>query len=358
MHRRPAGLDHRLRHRRVVEDDHERPDVEATESLADGQHGVQRPGVTDVVAVAVENEDGSTRRQPDETEIRDTCRVARTEHQSIPERVLDLRTHLVADLGRIAIRHHDDGDPPARIGPHQLVHHHGEQTRRTEHHDVIGLDDRAPTALHPVDLRLDTACDHADQRAEHQQTEDRDRECDEALTRAGVTGHRAGVESAEQALPEVLEPRRVLAPGRCEPAATEQERRDQQQREEDTAHPGGSRSAELRGAGRPEGDRFLMGGQEVIIEEGVAQLPDRTSFAGSVTPLDTMLRNVVRELGVPLEQAIRLVTLNPARILGIEGWTGSIETGKKADLVLLDENLEVAVTLVEGQVVYRAGSKG
>jgi N-acetylglucosamine-6-phosphate deacetylase len=114
----------------------------------------------------------------------------------------------------------------------------------------------------------------------------------------------------------------------------------------------------MRGAGRPEGDRFLMGGQEVIIEDGVAQLPDRTSFAGSVTPLDAMVRNVVLELGVPLEQTIRLVTLNPARILGIEDWTGSIEVGKKADLVLLDECLQVAATLVEGQVVYRATSKG
>jgi N-acetylglucosamine-6-phosphate deacetylase len=53
-----------------------------------------------------------------------------------------------------------------------------------------------------------------------------------------------------------------------------------------------------------------------------------------------------------------LVTLNPARILGIEDWTGSIEVGKKADLVLLDECLQVAATLVEGQVVYRATSKG
>lgn len=109
----------------------------------------------------------------------------------------------------------------------------------------------------------------------------------------------------------------------------------------------------MRGAGLPEGDHFTMGGQVVIIEDGVAQLPDRTSFAGSVTPLDVMLRNVVRELGLDLLQAVQLVTLNPARILGIDNWTGSIEVGKKADLVLLDEDLEVAATWVEGRLVYR-----
>jgi N-acetylglucosamine-6-phosphate deacetylase len=109
----------------------------------------------------------------------------------------------------------------------------------------------------------------------------------------------------------------------------------------------------MRGAGLPEGDHFTMGGQVVIIEDGVAQLPDRTSFAGSVTALDAMLRNVVRELGLDLLQAVQLVTLNPARILGIDSWTGSIEVGKKADLVLLDEDLEVAATWVEGRLLYR-----
>lgn len=110
----------------------------------------------------------------------------------------------------------------------------------------------------------------------------------------------------------------------------------------------------MRGAGWPEGDRFTIGGQEVIIEDGVAQLPDGTAFAGSVTPLDQMVHNVIQTLGLSVEQAVRLVTLSPARILGIEDRTGTIEPGKDADLVIFDDQIQVQATIVGGQVVYRA----
>jgi len=110
----------------------------------------------------------------------------------------------------------------------------------------------------------------------------------------------------------------------------------------------------MRGAGRPEGDRFTLGDQEVIIEDGVAQLPDGTAFAGSVTPLDAMVRNVVQELGLPLVHAVQLATLNPARILRIDDRTGTIEPGKDADLVIFDDQIQVQATIVGGQVMYHA----
>ena len=77
---------------------------------------------------------------------------------------------------------------------------------------MIGFDDRAAAPLHPIDLGFDTTCDDADERAEHEQSEEGHGQGDEPLAPPAVAGHRAGVECAQQALPEVLEPTGVLAP--------------------------------------------------------------------------------------------------------------------------------------------------
>lgn len=108
----------------------------------------------------------------------------------------------------------------------------------------------------------------------------------------------------------------------------------------------------MRGAGRPEGETFLVAGQEVIVEDGVAILPDRTAFACSITPLDTAVRNVIEMLGLSVEQAVQLVTRNPARVLGIEARKGAIEPGKDADLVILDDQIQVQMSIVGGKVIY------
>jgi len=105
----------------------------------------------------------------------------------------------------------------------------------------------------------------------------------------------------------------------------------------------------MRGAGKAEGDTFLVAGQEVIVEDGVAMLPDRTAFASSITPLDTMVRNVIEMLGLSVEQAVQLVTRNPARVLGIEAQKGTIEPGKDADLVIFDDQIRVQMTIVGGE---------
>ena len=108
----------------------------------------------------------------------------------------------------------------------------------------------------------------------------------------------------------------------------------------------------MRGAGKAEGETFTLGGQRVIIEDGVAMLPDRTAFAGSITPLDTMVRNVIETLGLSVEQAVQMATRNPARVLGIEAQKGTIEPGKDADLVIFDDQIRVHTTIVGGEVVY------
>ena len=111
----------------------------------------------------------------------------------------------------------------------------------------------------------------------------------------------------------------------------------------------------MRAAGMPEGPSLLGGlsdGQAVIVEDGVAKLPDRSAFAGSVATADRLVRTMVREGGVPLETAVRMVTANPARIMGISAAKGSLEAGKDADVVLFDDNIHIQRTLIKGKTVF------
>lgn len=92
-------------------------------------------------------------------------------------------------------------------------------------------------------------------------------------------------------------------------------------------------------AGIPEGEMRVFGGQETSVKGGVAVLNDGT-IAGSVTNLHAELKNLVK-WGIPFETAVKAMTYNPAKAIGMENLVGSIKRGKKADLVVLDENLEV-----------------
>ena len=112
----------------------------------------------------------------------------------------------------------------------------------------------------------------------------------------------------------------------------------------------------MRGAGMPDGESILgslQGGQKVIIEDGVAKLPDRTAFAGSVATADRLIRTMIGLADVPLEEAIRMITITPARILKIDKTKGSIEIGKEADLVLFDKDININTTIINGKVVYK-----
>jgi N-acetylglucosamine-6-phosphate deacetylase len=97
----------------------------------------------------------------------------------------------------------------------------------------------------------------------------------------------------------------------------------------------------------------LEKGQKVIIEDGVAKLQDRTAFAGSVATTDRLVRTMVEVAEIPLIDAIKMMTLTPARIMKIDSHKGSIEIGKDADLVIFDSNINVSHTIIEGDVVYK-----
>ena len=111
----------------------------------------------------------------------------------------------------------------------------------------------------------------------------------------------------------------------------------------------------MRGAGMHDGESILGSlekGQRVIIEDGVAKLPDRTAFAGSVATTDRLVRTMVEVAEVPLVDAVRMMTLTPARIMHVDHRKGSIEKGKDADLVIFDDNIDVSHTIIEGDVIY------
>ncbi|MCY4780649.1 N-acetylglucosamine-6-phosphate deacetylase [Sphingobacterium sp. UT-1RO-CII-1] len=112
----------------------------------------------------------------------------------------------------------------------------------------------------------------------------------------------------------------------------------------------------MRAAGMPEGKSILGGkstGLEVIVEDGVAKLPDRSSFAGSVATADRLIRTMVNVAEVDLSTAVQMLTLNPARIINCAKFMGTIAVGKNADLVLFDEDINVKSTIIRGKVVYR-----
>lgn len=97
----------------------------------------------------------------------------------------------------------------------------------------------------------------------------------------------------------------------------------------------------------------------VVVEAGVAVMPDRKSFAGSVATMGRVVRTAAREAGIPLWDVVRMASLTPARMLGLDGQIGSIAPGKRADLVLLDRDLAVReVFLPDGKAgMARAGGE-
>jgi N-acetylglucosamine-6-phosphate deacetylase len=93
-------------------------------------------------------------------------------------------------------------------------------------------------------------------------------------------------------------------------------------------------------------------GLKVIIEDGVAKLPDRSAFAGSVSTTDRLVRNMVKLADVPLKDAILMMSTTPARIMGIEQKKGSLTSGKDADIVIFNEDIQIQKTIIGGNEVY------
>jgi len=101
----------------------------------------------------------------------------------------------------------------------------------------------------------------------------------------------------------------------------------------------------LSATGMPDG-KYMLGGLEVTVSGGVCRNAEGT-LAGSTLTLDRALRNIVA-MGTPLPDAVRMLTLNPATLLGIEFKKGSLRVGADADILLLDEGLHVTNVWARG----------
>lgn len=113
----------------------------------------------------------------------------------------------------------------------------------------------------------------------------------------------------------------------------------------------------MRAAGMPEGDSILGNidtGTKVFVENGVAIMPDRSSFAGSVATTDRLVRTMINMADVPLIEAIRMISKTPATIMGVADTKGSLVVGKDADIVIFDDNINIQTTIINGRVVYNA----
>jgi N-acetylglucosamine-6-phosphate deacetylase len=109
------------------------------------------------------------------------------------------------------------------------------------------------------------------------------------------------------------------------------------------------------GAGLPEGTTCTLGGMACDIHNGVAMLLDRTSFAGSSTLLNQMVPILTQEVGIPLPEAIRMVSLTPARIIGVDHRKGSLRAGMDADIAVFEEDFTPWGTMAGGRWIYSRG---
>ncbi|MBR3721471.1 MAG: N-acetylglucosamine-6-phosphate deacetylase [Selenomonadaceae bacterium] len=94
-----------------------------------------------------------------------------------------------------------------------------------------------------------------------------------------------------------------------------------------------------------------LGGQEVTVKGNLATLKNG-AIAGSVVKMNKEIKIFADNTGAPIERVVETVTKNPALSLGIYDKTGSIEVGKRADLTVFDEELEIFATVVEGEIVF------
>ena len=107
-------------------------------------------------------------------------------------------------------------------------------------------------------------------------------------------------------------------------------------------------SDSMRAAGMEDGN-YTLGGQDVIVKGALATLADGT-IAGSATNLYDCMKKAV-SMGISRESAIKAATINPARSIGIDTVVGSLEAGKQADFLIVDQDLNLQSVILGGRVL-------
>lgn len=103
----------------------------------------------------------------------------------------------------------------------------------------------------------------------------------------------------------------------------------------------------MMAAGLPDGE-YELGKQKVNVLSGVAKL-ETGSLAGSTLNLRTALYNMVNFLGIPIHEAVKMASLNPAKAINIADELGSIEVGKKANLIIFDKDINIKTVILHGK---------
>ena len=109
-------------------------------------------------------------------------------------------------------------------------------------------------------------------------------------------------------------------------------------------------SDSMRAAGMPDGS-YTLGGLDVNVVGNRATLASDGAIAGSVTNLMDCMKTAVKTMNIPLETAVACATINPAKSLGIDAEYGSIRAGKKAHIVLMDQELNVQQVIKDGELI-------
>ncbi|MBZ4667270.1 MAG: N-acetylglucosamine-6-phosphate deacetylase [Epulopiscium sp.] len=106
----------------------------------------------------------------------------------------------------------------------------------------------------------------------------------------------------------------------------------------------------MSAGGKEEGE-YDLGGQKVFVKDKQARLADGT-LAGSVLNLKDAVYNVNQHTDFTIHQLVSLITINPAKILGVDKRKGSLEIGKDADITVFDENMNISLTIGRGKILY------
>ena len=113
-------------------------------------------------------------------------------------------------------------------------------------------------------------------------------------------------------------------------------------------------SDSMRATGLGDGD-FDLGGQAVSVREGMARAQDG-ALAGSTVTLDEILRRFMQYTGLNIEQALPMASTVPAAAMNMRGRKGVLQPGADADIILLDDDAQVQLTMIAGRVVHDAGA--
>lgn len=111
----------------------------------------------------------------------------------------------------------------------------------------------------------------------------------------------------------------------------------------------------IRAAGMQDG-KYTLGSVEenhlILVENGIAMTVDKKLYAGSTTTMNECVRNAIKIDGIKIEDAVAMATINPAKMLNLDNELGSLTVGKKANIIIFDEDINVSLVMQEGKIIF------